>query len=138
MDYESRLIAFAEEFCGPDGKAALVAINVNRVPEDSFEKMQARARAQGFNFPYLYDESQQIARQFGALYTPEFFVLNKERKVVYMGAMDDSPQKAQVTQLYVRPAVEAALEGKSPEVAETPAKGCAVRYVRARGGRTTP
>jgi hypothetical protein len=94
--------------------------------------MEERAKAKGFNFPYLHDETQQVARSYGATFTPEFVVLNKERKVVYLGAMDDSPDGKNITKRYVEDAVAAALAGKLPETQETPAVGCAVRYVRER------
>jgi thiol-disulfide isomerase/thioredoxin len=132
VDYEDRLIALAKKFAAEGGKCALVAINANRVKGDLLPAMQERATAKGFNFPYLHDETQQVARSYGATYTPEFVVLNKDRKVVYLGAMDDSPDGTHVTKHYVEDAVAAALAGKQPTVAETPAVGCAVRYVRER------
>jgi peroxiredoxin len=130
-DYEDRLIALAKKFSA-DGKAALVAINANKVKGDQLPDMQERAKAKGFNFPYLHDETQQVARSYGATYTPEFVVLDKDRKVVYLGAMDDSTDAAKVKQRYVEAAVEASLAGKPPETTETPAVGCAVRYERSR------
>ncbi len=133
LDYEKRLIQFTKDYCGPDGKVALVAINVNRVPGDRLDDMKDRAEKYHYNFPYLYDESQQSARQYGATFTPEFFVLDKDRKVVYMGAMDDSPSGDKVTQKHVENAVNAALAGKKPATTETVAIGCLVRYVRERG-----
>lgn len=131
-DYEDRIIAFAKKYAGPDGKVAVVAINVNKVPEDSFPKMQERAKSKAFPFPYLYDETQKIARDYGANYTPEFFVLNKDRRVVYMGGMDDNSNAQLVQKKYLEPALEAALKGGSPSVTETPARGCRIRYVRQR------
>lgn len=95
-----------------------------------FPDMQERAKARGFNFQYLHDESQAVAKAYGATYTPEFVVLNKERKVVYLGAMDDSPEGKKVTKRYVEDAVAAALAGKTPTVTETPSVGCAVRKPR--------
>jgi len=65
-DYEDRILAFSKKYAGPDGKVGLVAINVNRLPEDRLPKMRERAAARGFDFPYLYDETQKIGRQFGA------------------------------------------------------------------------
>jgi peroxiredoxin len=132
VDYEDRIIAVAKEFAGPDGKVALVAINVNRIPEDSLEKMKERAEKKGFPFPYLYDESQQIARQYGANFTPEFFVLDRDRKVVYMGGLDDNSNPDKVTVSYLKPAIEAALAGRQLETTETVARGCRVRYARER------
>lgn len=127
--YEDRLIAFAKKYAeAADSKVALVAINVNTIEEDRLPKMKEKATEKGFNFLYLYDESQKIAKDFGATYTPEFFVLNKDRKVVYMGAMDDKNNAADVKVNYLTPAVEAALKGEKPEKAETIARGCMIRY----------
>src|SRR4029079_15903633 len=69
-DYEDRLKAFAKKY---DGKIAVVAINSNTIPEDRLDAMKKRAEDRAFNFPYLYDESQQLAKAYGATYTPEFF-----------------------------------------------------------------
>jgi peroxiredoxin len=130
VDYEDRINAFVEALCGADSKVGLVAINVNTIVSDRLLAMQQRAKEKKFRFPYLYDETQQIAKDYGANFTPEFFVLNKERKVVYMGAMDDSPDAAKVEKKYVEAAVAAALKGAKPEVTETVAVGCRVRYDR--------
>ena len=132
LDYEKRLIQFSKDYCGADGKVGLLAINVNRVPGDKLEDMKQRAENQHYNFPYLYDESQQSAKAYGATFTPEFFVLDKDRKVVYMGAMDDSPAGDKIMNKHVELAVQAALEGKQPATTETVAIGCLVRYVRER------
>lgn len=132
LDYEKRLIQFTKDYCGPDSKVALVAINVNRVPGDRLKDMQDRAKKYEYNFPYLYDESQKIAKDFGATFTPEFFVLDRDRKVVYMGAMDDNTMVDKVKTKYVEDAVKAALAGEKPAVTETVAIGCLVRYARER------
>src|SRR4029079_6795115 len=73
-DYEDRILDIAKKYAGPSGKVGLVAINVNKIPDDSLDKMKERAEAKGFTFPYLYDDTQQIAKAYGANYTPEFFV----------------------------------------------------------------
>jgi peroxiredoxin len=130
--YEDRILAFSKKFAGPAGKVALVAINVNTIAEDRLDKMKERAEAKGFDFPYLYDETQKIGKAFGAAFTPEFFVLDRQRRVVYMGGMDDNSQAADVKHNYLDPAVEAALAGKLPSTAEAPAIGCRVRYARER------
>jgi peroxiredoxin len=131
-DYEDRILAFSKKYAGLKGKVGLVAICVNQVPEDKLPKLKERAEAKGFDFPYLYDESQAIGKAFGAAFTPEFFVLDKNRKVVFMGGMDDSSSLDQVKNHYLVPAVEAALAGKPAETAEVPAIGCRVRYARQR------
>lgn len=132
VDYEDRIIALAKKYSSADSKVAVVAINVNNVEADKLPKMRERAELKGFNFPYLYDESQKIARQFGANFTPEFFVLNAERKIAYMGGMDDNSDPTKVTVNYLDPAIEAVLAGRAPETAETVARGCRVRYQRER------
>jgi peroxiredoxin len=131
-DYEDRILAFSKKFAGSEGKVALVAICVNQLPEDKLPKLKERAEAKGFDFAYLYDESQAIGKAYGAAFTPEFFVLDRDRKVVYMGAMDDSSAASMVKNQYLEPAVEAVLAGKTPEVAEAPAIGCRIRYARER------
>jgi hypothetical protein len=94
--------------------------------------MKERAAKKGFRFPYVFDETQKIANEYGATFTPEFFVLGRDRKIVYMGAMDDNTDAAKAKINYVEAAVEAALAGKSPDVKETVGRGCLVRYDRRR------
>lgn len=134
VDVEDRLVALAKQFADQD--VAIVAINVNKVEEDRMEAMQERAKAKGFTFPYLWDESQQIGKAYGAKFTPEFFVLGKDRKVAYMGAFDDSPEGHEVGKTYVVDAIRAVLAGKTVEVTETPPIGCLIRYERERRRRT--
>ena len=132
-DYEDRIIELVRR---SDELLRVVAINVNTIPEDQFDKMQERAAARHFNFPYLYDESQSVAKEYGALWTPEFFILNKDRKIVYMGGMDDSSNVEIVKHHYLEPALKSLLAGEKPEVAETPAIGCKIRYERPRRRRS--
>jgi peroxiredoxin len=125
--YEDRMIEFAKKYSAkPDSKVGFVAINVNHAEADGLPKMKERADEKGFNFPYLYDESQEVGRALGASVTPEFFVLNKERKIVYMGAFDDD-QKEPKTH-FLATAVDAALKGDAIATAETRARGCGVKY----------
>lgn len=130
VEYEDRLKALADEYAAGEGRVAVVAINCNKIDEDRLPAIQERAAAKGFHFLYLHDESQQIGRDYGAVFTPEFFVLDRERKVVYMGAMDDHEDPAKATVNYVAEAVKAALDGTQPETSETLARGCRVRYRR--------
>lgn len=132
QDYEDRLISLSKKYAGPDGKVGLVAINVNKIEADSLPKMKERAEAKGFPFPYLFDETQKIARAYGAVFTPECFVLNKERKVVYMGGVDDNSIPEKVKARYLELAVEAALKGGTPEKQEAESIGCRIRYARER------
>jgi peroxiredoxin len=132
VDYEDRLIAFDEKYRARPEGVALVAVNVNRGEEDRLPAMTERSEAKGFRFPYLYDESQQIAKDYGALRTPEFVVLDADRNVAYMGAMDDSSDIRKVKLRYLEEAIEALLAGKQPGLVETPPVGCAIRFVRER------
>lgn len=136
VDYEDRIMELAQRFTGADGKVGLVAINVNTIPEDRLDKMQERAADKGFSFPYLYDESQQIARDYGAVFTPEFFVLDRERNIAYMGGMDNNSNPDMVSESYLVPAIEALLRGETPEIQETVARGCRVRYKPQRRRRS--
>jgi peroxiredoxin len=127
VEYEDRIMAFAKRHAG---KVAVVAINVNTIEEDRLPRMVDRAKEREFNFAYLYDESQKIARAYGADKTPEFFVLDRNRKVVYMGAMDDKSPPSAAGKFYLEDAVQATLAGKSVSTAETLARGCRIRFAR--------
>jgi len=130
VDYEDRFNQLAKQYGGPNGKVGFVAVCVNQIPADRLDKLTLRATQQKFAFPVLYDETQKIAKDYGAIFTPEFFVLNKERKIVYMGAMDDETNPEKVTKRYVEQALVAALKGESPAIKETIGRGCRVRYAR--------
>ena len=124
--YEERFKEFAKEY-GAKG-VSFVAINVNDNASDNLEANKQRAEEQGFNFPYAYDATQQSAKAFGATVTPHLFVLDGNRKIVYMGAFDDNMNAAKVEKHYIKDAVDAVLAGKTPEVAETQPKGCGIGY----------
>jgi peroxiredoxin len=112
-----------------DRGVAVVAISVSQYDPDDLPHMQERAKEQGFNFAYLQDASQEIGRKYGASSTPHVFVLNGERKIAYMGALDDNwEDAAEVKEPYTRRAVEAVLAGKMPEVTETRQQGCTIEY----------
>ncbi len=133
VDIEDRLLEFDKEFSKRG--VALVAINVNKVEDDLMPAMKEKAEEKKFTFTYLFDETQKIAKDYGAKYTPEFFVLDGDRKVAYMGSMDDSPDGTKVSQKYVQLAVESVLKGEDLEKAETVPIGCRVRYDRKRRTR---
>jgi peroxiredoxin len=127
--WEGRMVQLQREY--GDRGFRLVAINSNdadNYPEDSFEEMQKRAERQGFNFDYLYDEDQSALRAYGAERTPEVFLFDADRKLVYHGAIDDSRDETEVSQRYLRDAIEAVLAGDEPAVRETPAVGCSVKW----------
>jgi peroxiredoxin len=130
LDYEDRMASFAKKYAGPGGRVAFVAVNVNNLEADRLPQMKARAKEKSLPYDYLYDPSQRLARDLGASITPEFFVYNKQRKLVYTGAMDDRQQNPRVN--YLEQAVEAVLKGEMPKTKETRPRGCSVQYEKAR------
>ena len=128
-EYEDRIVAFAKKY---QANVAVVAINVNTIPADRLDAMKKKADSKKFPFAYLYDESQKTASDYGATYTPEFFVLTKDRKIAYMGAMDDKTKADDVKVKYLASAVDAVLKGDKPATSETPAHGCLIRFKRSR------
>lgn len=131
--YESRIVALDKKYA--DLGYPVIAINANdpeAYPSDNYENMQKNAKEKGFTFPYLVDETQEIAKTYGAQKTPHVYVLKKtgkELKVQYIGAIDDnteSPEKVKTT--YVENAVNALLAGKEVPVKETKAIGCTIKW----------
>ena len=81
--YQDRLIALQKDY--KNKGVQVIAVNVNNIPDDALDKMKERAKSKGFNFPYLYDSTQKIGHDYGATTTPHIFVLDKNRKLAYMG-----------------------------------------------------
>jgi peroxiredoxin len=134
-DLDVRLVELAKSHA-EDRKVGFLAINPNKVAGDKLPDMKKRSEASGFSFAYAWDETQLVAKAYGASYTPECFVLSPmvegKRKVVYQGSFDDSPDGKNVQNRYVEQAVLAALTGKNPAKTETPSIGCAVRYEKSK------
>jgi peroxiredoxin len=126
--YEDRIIDFAKKYAGSASKVAFVAINVNNLPADKLDKMKVRAEQKGFTFDYLYDATQKVGRALNATVTPEFYVFDKSRKLVYWGAMDNDNNASKANQNYLIAAVEATLKGSTPTTTKTRARGCSVKY----------
>jgi peroxiredoxin len=131
--YNSRIIALNEKYA-PQG-FPLIAINANDPAisaGDSFDEMVKVAREKGYDFPYLVDESQTIAKAYGATNTPHVFVLDKNSnswKVAYIGTIDDNArQPSAVTTKYVENAVDALLAGKPVPITRTKALGCGIKW----------
>jgi peroxiredoxin len=110
----------------------VIAINANDPSSssgDSFEEMVRIAKQKGYKFPYLVDETQAIAKAYGATNTPHVYVLSKDLKVAYIGAIDDNSRKADaVTKRYVEDAVDALLQGKPAPTTKTKAIGCGIKW----------
>ncbi len=128
--YEDRMIALAREY-EPQGVQFLV-INSNdptKYPEDSFDNMITRAQEKGYPFPYLYDETQQIAKAYSAQRTPEVFLFDSAMKLRYHGTIDDNYEDAtKVTKRYLKDALDAVLAGKDPGLKDTQPLGCTIKW----------
>jgi peroxiredoxin len=126
--YEDRLVALAKEYSKRG--VQVVAICANYEAGNSLDELKERAERKKFNFPYLRDEAQETGRAYGASKTPHVFLLNGERKIAYMGAIDDNEVPAKVSKHYLRDAIDAVLSGKEPATKETQQFGCSIRYKR--------
>jgi peroxiredoxin len=137
--YEERLKRIVEDYKARG--VAVVAISPNdprsvRLDElgytdlgDSFDDMKVRAKENSFNFPFLYDgEKGEISRKYGPLVTPHAFVFDADRKLRYVGRVDDSEREAGVKRQDLREALDAVLTGKTVELAETKVFGCSIKW----------
>ena len=112
---------------------AFVGISSNDVknyPEDGPERMKIQAKRVGYTFPYMYDESQNVAKAFDAACTPDFYVFDKDLKLVYRGRLDDSKPKNQnpLTGKDLRNALDAVLAGKPVSEKQYPSGGCNIKW----------
>lgn len=128
---EDRLVRFQADYGGRGVR--LVAINPNddhNYPEDSFEKMVERARDKRFNFPYLRDATQAVARAYDAACTPDFFVFGPDRRLAYNGRFDDSwKDESKVTRRDLAEVVEGLLADRAPSLPElVPSMGCSIKW----------
>ena len=127
---ESELARVAADYAGQG--LATVAISANDItthPEDAPEQMaQQRTRA-GFAFPYLYDESQDVARAYGAVCTPDLYLFDAGTRLVYHGQFDDTrPGRGTASGSDLRAAIEATLAGQSPSAEQQPSVGCSIKW----------
>ncbi|MCA9559616.1 MAG: thioredoxin family protein [Myxococcales bacterium] len=124
------LAAFGTEY---GEQIAIVAINANDAnayPDDAPDKMADEAADAGYTFPYLFDASQEVAKAYHAACTPDFFLFDAERKLVYRGQFDDSrPGNGKpITGADLRAAVDAVLAGKAPSEEQAPSLGCNIKW----------
>lgn len=127
---EDRLVELQRDYA--DRGVRFVAINPNddkNYPDDSFAKMKVRAAEKGFNFPYLRDETQDVARAYDAACTPDIFVFDRDRKLVYNGRIDDNWKvPAEVTRNDLRLLLEATLAGETVDFDHVPSMGCSIKW----------
>lgn len=128
--YEERIKQIQKDYSAKG--VQVVAINSNdavKYPEDSFEQMKIRFQKKQFNFPYLYDEDQSVAKAFDATHTPEVFVFNEGRHLVYHGKIDDNWQEPdKVRNKYLREALDEILAGNEVSIPETYSIGCTIKW----------
>ena len=128
--YEGRIKQIQSDYATKS--VSVVAINSNEdtgYPEDSFENMKKRSTEQKFNFLYLRDENQSVARAYDATHTPEIFLFDKERKLAFHGKIDDNWQEpSKVQNQYLRNALDELLAGKEISVPETFTIGCTIKW----------
>src|SRR4051812_15263159 len=127
---EERMIQFYNDYKSKG--VAMIAINSNETdqhPMDSFDHMKTHAAEKKLTWPYVRDDSQEIARAYGALRTPHYYVFDQNRKLRYTGRMDDNPRTpGKETTHELRDAMEALLAGKQPNVPLTNPIGCNVKW----------
>jgi thiol-disulfide isomerase/thioredoxin len=116
---------------------AMVGISSNDVsnyPADSPEQMVHEAEDRGYTFPYLFDESQEVAKEYRAACTPDFFLFDGDRRLVYRGQFDSSRPDSgtPVTGADLREAVDAVLAGKKPSEKQSPSIGCNIKWIPGR------
>lgn len=128
--WEERMIQMGKTY-GPRG-AAFALINANdpvKYPEDSFPEMVKRAKDKGYPFPYLHDETQAIAKAYGATRTPEVFLFDAQGVLKYHGRIDDNYEDPKRVRSHdLKEALEAVLAGQSPAVTDTPVIGCTIKW----------
>lgn len=132
--YEDRIIALHQKYAAQG--YPVIAINPNdavQYPSDSYAEMQTRAKEKGFTFPYIHDETQAIAKAYGAERTPHVYVVQRQANdsyvVKYVGAIDNNTEDAAAaTEKYVENAVNALLSGSEPALNFTKAIGCGIKW----------
>lgn len=129
------LAKFADEY--REKGLAIVGISSNDVsthPADGPAQMAEEAKSAGYHFPYLYDESQEVAKAYGAACTPDFFLFDKARKLVYRGQFDDSRpgNEKPITGADLRAACDAVLTGKPVTANQKPSIGCNIKWIKGK------
>ncbi|MEM7228726.1 MAG: thioredoxin family protein [Planctomycetota bacterium] len=126
------LVNIASDYAGRN--VGIVAINSNDVkkyPDDSPAKMAEEVKAHGYTFPYLFDETQEVAKAYGAACTPDFFLYDGEHRLAYRGQLDDSRPNSSdpVTGKDLRAALDAVLSGQDVPEPHAPSIGCSIKWV---------
>lgn len=127
---EDRLISLGKFMSEQNLQMVAICSNdADHYPEDSFEKLKERWQTKGYPFPYLYDEDQTVAKAFGAVCTPDFFLFNKEMKLTYRGRLDDSwKDPSKVTTEELKNAIIAQINHQPISTQQVPSMGCNIKW----------
>jgi len=128
--YWSRLVKLSQKYEEDNlGMVAICGNDVSKYPQDSFENMTELYEQMKLQFEYLHDESQEVLKSLGASRTPEVFLFNQRRELVYKGAIDDSwENESAVMKVYLEDAIEYCLDGVEVDYPEIPAVGCSIKW----------
>lgn len=128
---EDRLLSLAHEFKGkPVQFVGICSNDGENYPEDSKENLFLRWKEKKYPFPYLHDETQVVAKDFGAVCTPDFFVYNEKNQLAYRGRLDDSwKDESKVTQFELKEAIKSLLNGRAPASQQNPSMGCSIKWL---------
>jgi peroxiredoxin len=126
--YEDRLIEFTNAYKDKGVKVVGISVSNPKLEQDKIPGIKEYTKDHKSNYIYGYDDTQAVGKAYGAVATPQFFVLDKERKIRYTGALDDNQREDKVKETYLKAAVDALLSGKTPATEETKAMGCSITY----------
>ena len=131
MHINPELVRLGEDYAGPElGMVAIVSNDADNYPDDAPDKLKSRATELGYRFAYCHDESQEIAKAYTAACTPDFFLFDADRRLVYRGQLDESrPENGlPVTGKDLRAAIDAVLAGRAPAGEQKPSMGCNIKW----------
>ena len=128
--WEDRIINIQKKYKSSGLSTIMISSNdAEKYPEDNFTKMKERHSEKKFNFSYLYDETQEVAKMYGAERTPEVFLFNELGLLKYQGTIDDNYEdENNVNKKYLEDAIESLIKGKDPEISSTDPVGCTIKW----------
>ncbi len=127
---QNELVGLGKDYEDKIGMVAISSNDIESYPEDAPDSLKQQAQKIGFNFPYLYEESQDVAKSFSAACTPDLFLFNNEGKLVYRGQLDDSRPDSgiPVTGKDLRAAIDFLLSDRSINLDQKPSVGCGIKW----------
>ena len=127
--WEDRIIQIQSDFSENIQVIMISSNDAEQFPDDNFDKMLERSKEKHFNFPYLYDETQETATRYGAEKTPEVFLFDSSGVLKYHGTIDDNYEnESEVTKFFLRDAIEKLIRGENPNPSSTEPVGCTIKW----------